>query len=217
MPAKDARLSRGQVAGARAVAALLAEVRTARHEANLSQDALSKRLGWAQTRYSRFERNADPITVEDVCLVAAVLALRPRFDLHRVDEGLRDQGGQRLIERFCGLLSPVWIVRREAPFPTLGDLRSWDVLIRVGTSFRAGIEAETRLRELEELVRRIRQRELHGGVDEILIVLSNSAHNRSNVNALRSALGASYTTSPRELIGALRAGRPLPGSGVILL
>jgi len=217
VPAKDARLSRGQVTGARTVAALLSEVKTARHEANLSQDALSKRLGWTQTRYSQFERNADPISVEDACVVATVLGMTPRFDLHRVEEGLRDQGGQRLIGRFCSLLSPLWIVRREAPFPTLGDLRSWDMLIRLGTSFRAGIEAETRLRELEELVRRIRQRELHGGVDEVLIVLSKSAHNRSHVSALRSALGASYSTLPRELLTALRAGRPLPGSGVILL
>ena len=217
MPAKDGRLARGQVNGARLVSALLAEVKTARHDANLSQDALSKQLGWTQTRYSRFERNADPITVADVCLVATVLGLKPRFALYREGEGLRDQGGQRLIDRFCSLLSPLWTVRREAPFPTLGDLRSWDVLIRLGTSFRAGVEAESRLRELEELVRRIRQREVHGQADAILIVLSDSAHNRLNVGALRTALGVDYQTPPRQLLTALRTGTPLPGSGLLLI
>jgi transcriptional regulator with XRE-family HTH domain len=217
MPAKDERSSKGLLIGDRIVAAVLTELRNARLDANLSQAALAKKLGWTQTRYSRFERNADPITVEDVCLVAIVLGLKPRFDLYRVDEGLRDQGSVGLVNRFCALLSPVWLVMREAPFPNLGDFRSWDVLLRLGSSFRVGVEAETRLRELEGLVRRIRQRELHGDVNEILVVLSRSGHNRSNVDAFRTALGPSYLTPSGDLLAALRTGRQVPGSGVILL
>ena len=217
MPAKDERSSKGLLIGDRIVAAVLTELRNARHDANLSQAALAKKLGWTQTRYSRFERNADPITVEDVCLVSIVLGLKPRFDLYRVDEGLRDQGSVGLVNRFCALLSPVWSVMREAPFPNLGDFRSWDVLLRLGSSFRVGVEAETRLRELEELVRRIRQRELHGGVNEILVLLSRSGHNRSNRETLRAALGPNYLAPPGDLLAALRTGRQLPGSGVILL
>ena len=217
MSAKDDRVGKGQILGTKVVALLAAEIRDSRQDANLSQVAVAKRLGWSQTRYSRFERNVEPITVEDVFVVATVLGLRPRFDLYRVQEGLRDQGSQKLVDRFCALLSPLWSVKREAPFPTLGDLRSWDVLIRLGSSFRAGVEAETRLRELEELVRRVRQRELHGGVDAIVVALSRSAHNRAHVHELRTALGDSYATPAGDLLTALRTGRPLPGSGVILL
>jgi transcriptional regulator with XRE-family HTH domain len=217
MSAKDDRVGRGQLLASRTVSRLRTELRTARQDANLSQVALAKRLDWAQTRYSRFERNVDPITVADLCLVATILGFRPRFDLFRENEGLRDQGAQALVERFCSVLSPLWAVRREAPSPILGDLRSWDLLIRLGNSFRVGIEAETRLRELEELVRRIRQRELHGGVDAIVVVLRKSSHNRANVGPLRQALGGRFATSPRNLLAALRAGTPLPGSGVLLL
>jgi len=217
MVARDDRLRNGQVVADRVVSALVTELRTARQDANLSQAALAKRLGWSQTRYSLFERDLEPITVEDVCLAATVLGLKPRFDLYRVDEGLRDRGSEALIERFCALLSPRWSIKREAPFPELGDLRSWDVLIRLGSLFRAGIEAETRLRELEELVRRVRQRELHGRVDAIVLVLSRSGHNRAQLDELRTALGPDYATLPSNLVAALKAGRPLPGSGVMLL
>lgn len=199
------------------VGSLLSELREARSEANVSQAALAVHLGWPQSRYSKFERNVRPATFEDVCLVATMLGLRPRLALYRVDEGIRDRGAQRLIGRFCEILAPVWAVAREAPFPTLGDLRSWDVLIRLEHAYRVGIEAETRLRDIQELVRRIRQRELHGRVDQILIVLSNSAHNRLHADELRAALGSAYETSPHALRAARGNGQALPGSGVILL
>jgi transcriptional regulator with XRE-family HTH domain len=218
VPIRETRLDRAATLAPQVVSTLLAHIKTARHEANLSQDALARRLSWPQTRYSRFERNVDPITVHDVCLVAVLLGLKPRFDLYRAEEGLRDQGHTRLIARFVALLSPLWHVMVEAPFPTLGDLRSWDVFLRLVTpTHRTGVEAETRVRDQQELVRRIRQRDLHGGVDTILVLLSDSAHNRAAVAALRDALGPDYHPQPQAIIAALRAGVPLPGSGVILL
>jgi transcriptional regulator with XRE-family HTH domain len=141
----------------------LSQIRDARLEANLSQAALAKRAGWPQSRYSRVERGVQVVTVEDLFVLASLLGLRIRLDLFRIEEGIRDQGAQALIARFCALLAAAWRSSREVPFPTLGDLRSWDLLIRLGTSYRVGIEAETRLRDVQELARRIRQRELHGG------------------------------------------------------
>jgi hypothetical protein len=84
-------------------------------------------------------------------------------------------------------------------------------------SYLVGVEAETRIRDVQELVRRLRQRERDGGADEILLVLANSAHNRALVEELRAALGDRYATAPKVLLHCLRAGRRLPGSGVILI
>ena len=149
--------------------------------------------------------------------MASILGLKLTFDLYRVDEGVRDAGSQRLIERFLALLASGWRATREAPFPCLRDLRSWDVLIRLNMDYRVGVEAETRLRDIQELVRRIRQRELHGGADHIVVILSDSQHNRRYADEFRTALGPNYLTAPRDLLAALRTGRPLPASGVILL
>jgi transcriptional regulator with XRE-family HTH domain len=217
MPVRETRLELGKRQGGEIVRRLLAEIKGARLEANVSQSALAKRIGWPQTRYSLFERGVRPTSVEDLCVVAAILGLRPKFELYRAEEGARDQGHSRLMARFRELLAAAWTATREAPFPTLGDLRSWDILIRLGTVYRVGVEAETRLRDIQELVRRIRQRELHGGVDHILIVLSDSQHNRRYADELRTTLGPDYATSRGELVAALKAGQPLPGSGVLLV
>lgn len=146
-----------------------------------------------------------------------MLGLQVTIQFHPRGEAVRDIGQIKLIARFRALLSASWHVMIEAPFPTLGDLRSWDVLIRLGSAHRVGVEAETRIRDVQELVRRIRQRELHGGVDEILIILSDTTHNRRLVDELRRALGDGYATPPRQLLAALRTGSPLAGSGLILL
>ena len=56
-----------------------------------------------------------------------------------------------------------------------------------------------------------------GGVDHILVILSDSQHNRRHAEDLRAALGPDYPGQPSGLSAALQAGRRLPGSGVILL
>jgi hypothetical protein len=83
--------------------------------------------------------------------------------------------------------------------------------------WRTEARKETRIRDIQALVRRIRLRERDGGVDTIVIVLADSSANRRLAGALREALGADYETSPRQVMSALRAGQPLPASGVVLL
>jgi transcriptional regulator with XRE-family HTH domain len=214
---RETRVDRGRSHARQLTARLLGDLLLARRNAGVSQRALARLLKWPQSRFSEFERNLRDPTIGEICEVGALLGLKPTIQLHSDGEPLRDRGQLKLIGRFRSLLSQAWHVRMEAPFPTLGDLRSWDVLIRLGSAYRVGVEAETRVRDNQELVRRIRQRELHGGVDEILVILSDSAHNRRVVGELREALGERYATPQRQLVEALRGGRPLPGSGVILL
>ena len=80
-----------------------------------------------------------------------------------------------------------------------------------------GVEAETRVRDIQAFVRRVRGRQLEGGTDTIVIVLAESAHNRRVLPQLLEALGPRYSTSARVLLKALREGKPLAGSGVVLI
>jgi hypothetical protein len=48
-------------------------------------------------------------------------------------------------------------------------------------------------------------------------VLSASGHNRRLLPQLLDALGPEFATPPRTILRSLHGGRPLPGSGVILL
>ena len=148
--------------------------------------------------------------------IASVLGLELTLGLHPLGDPIRDRGHQALIARFVALVAGAYRIAREVPLPTPGDLRSWDVMLRLG-ELLIGVEAETRVRDIQALVRRIRARERDGGVGEILLVLADTAYNRRVVSELREALGERFKTSPRILLAALRAGRSLPGSGVILV
>jgi hypothetical protein len=107
-------------------------------------------------------------------------------------------------------------VATEVLLPNVGDRRSWDMLLRLAGQL-VGVELETRVRDVQLLVRRMRERERDGGAHDVLLVLSASAHNRRVLPELREALGPGFATPTRAIRAALRDGRPMPGSGVILL
>jgi transcriptional regulator with XRE-family HTH domain len=217
MATRETRRQRGRRQGDMIVRRLATELRTARLTAGLSQEALAELAGWTQTEISRFERNLfTNVSVPRVAQLAAVVGLDMSATLHVFAEPVADRGQQAAIERFLTHVSPSYRRAREVLLPNPGDRRSWDLLLRLDAQ-RVGVEVETRIRDIQVLVRRIRERERDGGVDEILIVVSDTAHNRALVAELRDALGSRFATTPRVLLAALRAGAVLPGSGVILV
>jgi transcriptional regulator with XRE-family HTH domain len=215
---RQTRVQRGRRSGEAAVSSVLNGIRDQRVGLGLSQQSVAVRLGCSQSHYSRFESGADPQTVRIVRVaeVAALLGLELSVRLHPAGVAMRDAGHQALIRRLRGLLHASFAVRAEVHFPGPGDPRVWDLVMRHGDVL-IGVEAETRIRDLQALVRRVRGRERDGGVDQILLLLSDSRFNRRLADELRVALGEQFKASPRRLLTALREGRPLPGSGVLLL
>jgi hypothetical protein len=129
---------------------------------------------------------------------------------------VRDKGHQALISRFRAVLSAAWHATAEMLLPGLGEKRSWDLGLRLAGQ-RVGVEAETAVRDVQKLVRHTRERELDGGMDEVVLLLANTRRNRHMLPQLLEALGETFKTPAREILRALREGRPLPGSGVVLL
>lgn len=196
----------------------MAELVETRRALALSQQFMADALGRAQSDISRMERlvSIDDVSFVDLSTVASLLGLELSAGLHPEGEAIRDKGHQALIHRFRALLSPAFRVMAEAPLPTTGDRRAWDLLLRLPSQL-IGVEAETRIRDMQRLVRHVHERERDGGADVILLVLADSRTNRGLVNELYEALGPNYATSPRLLLKCLRAGQPLPGPGVVLL
>ena len=199
------------------MARLLGELVNARKAAGLSQTGLGALLGWSQAKVSAFEHalRIDSISFSDISAVAAVLGFDLGANLYPAGEPIRDRGHQALITRFRAVLSSSWRIAAEVPLPNPGDRRAWDLLLRIRGQL-VGVEAETRLRDIQAFVRRIRTRELDGGASAIVIVLADTAVNRRLLPQLVEALGPRYSTSRRALLKALRDGSPLPGSGVVL-
>ena len=187
-----------------------------RQTANISQRAVAHELGWQQSELNRLERFDFPnVPLLRLVEMASVLGLEVSVRLHRVGDPIRDKASQALIGRFLALVGSGYRVTREALLPS-GGQRSWDILLRTGATL-VGVEVITRVRDVQALVRLIRLRERDGGVDHVLLVLSDSGHNRAMLRQLLEALGPAFTTSRREIIDALRSSLPVPGSGVLLM
>ncbi len=209
-------MDRGTRLGNRLETRLTSELRTARETANVSQRRLAALLGVSQTDIWRAETGRRRVTLESLAAWASVLGLELSAGLHPFGDPIRDRGHQALIARFIAALAPTWRIARELPFPTPGDPRTWDAVIRVSAQI-VGVECETRVRDVQAFTRRVHQREATGGVHAILIVLADTATNRRLLPQLLAALGESYVTPRRRLLNALRSGQPVPGSGVVLL
>src|SRR4051794_16147402 len=214
MATRQAYRDRGRARGRLLVGKLVGELITARRTAGISQVAVAQHVGCSQSEISRLERlvSIDDVSLVRVCEIAAVLGLDVSVGLHPNGDQLRDQGHQRLIARFVARLGNGWRAAREVPFPRHGDPRSWDLVLRsaglAATSRHqvVGVEAETRIRDVQALTRRIRERERDGGTDVVVLVLSDSAVNRRLLPELLDALGPSFSISPRALLNALKSG-----------
>jgi len=215
---RETRLQRGRRSGEAAVDTAVRTLRDERIGLEVSQRFLAGQLGCSQSEYSRLESGAQPETVRLVRLaeVAALLGLELSLGLHPAGHPIRDKGQLALIRRFRAELPAAFDVRAEVPFPAPGDPRVWDLVLRLDDVL-IGVEAETRVRDMQALVRRMRGRERDGGVDVVLLVLSDSRLNRRLVGELRTALGEGWESSQRRVFGALRTGQVAPGSGVQLV
>jgi transcriptional regulator with XRE-family HTH domain len=214
---RETRQERGQRRGQAALRTIAQELRDARIVAGLSQAFVASLVGWKQSELSRLETfKSASVTLPRLGELAAVLGLELRAGLFPIGDPLRDKGHQALIRRFLSFVSGAFAVAREVPFPNTGDRRAWDVILRIAGQ-RIGVEAESRVRDIQAAARRIHERERDGRADVVLVVLADTAHNRLILPALLDALGDRFRTPRRSLFAALRTGRPLPGCGVILV
>jgi len=196
----------------------MSELRNTRVGSGLSQDATASAVGWSQSRLQRLESQGVTANLVELSELASVLGLELSVGLHPIGEPVRDKAQLAIGKRLDSELSRAWMITNEAPLPIPGDLRAWDKLLRLpNAEYRVGVDIESRIRDIQALTRRTRLRERDGGVDNILIVLADSATNRRLAPDLRAALGEAYACSPRMLLSGLRLGRPLVGSGVILI
>ena len=218
MGSSETRVLRGRRRGSGLTRKLVSELIETRRTVGLSQQALADLLGRSQADISRFERLRDTnrVSVVELCEVASVLGLELGAGLHPVGDPLRDKGHQALIARFRAHLAPDFRIAAEVLFSDPGDRRAWDLVLRMPRQV-IGVEAETRIRDVQWLVRRMHERQQYGGAHVIVLVLADTRVNRALVDELRMALGREWSTSPRAILRALRQGQPVPGSGVVLV
>lgn len=191
------------------------QIRQARLAAGLSQRELGRHVGRSHQTIGRLERGEMPsLSVELICVVASVLGLDAAVGLYPNGTPVRDAAQLALLERLRVRLGPGRRLRLEVPMPIVGDRRSVDALQREAT-FEAMFEAETRVDDVQALIRRIRSKQRDLGCTRVVLLLSDTRHHRELIR-LHPELRDEFPVTPRHGLQALAAGID-PGGDVLIL
>ena len=217
MPAQERATDRAALRATRATIELAAEMRAARLAHGLSQAAVGRAIGLSQPRVSLIERGGWPAVP---LLVLARMCAAVGLDLSaRAFPGgqpIRDAAHLALLGRLRSRLSPAFRWRSEVPLPIPGDGRAWDALI-TGAGISIGIEAETRITDVQALERRVALKKRDGGAARVVLLVRDSRWNRSVLRRHADLLEPAFPLPGPVALRAIAAGRDPGGDSLILL
>jgi transcriptional regulator with XRE-family HTH domain len=192
------------------------ELRLARIGAGLSQREVAAAGGVSHPTVSRLERGKAPaVTVLVLARVGGAVGLQLSARFFPGDDPIRDAGQTKLLHRLRRRVHPALRWRTEVPLPLPGDRRAWDAAI-AGRGFTIGVEAETRIRDAQAVLRKTNLKQRDGGLDHVVLLVSDT---RANREALRHAADqlAAFTVTQRDALRALRSGVDPGGSALVIL
>lgn len=217
MPSRERPADRGAALARESVARIAVEAREARLATGLGQADVARALGISVAQLSRIERGLSPdLTVAMATRLHAVLGLRLSVRSYPDGDPIRDAAQVRLLEAFVARCHASLARAWEVPFPTPGDLRAWDLTLR-GATFRAGVEGETRIRDVQALERRMALKERDGRMDRLLLVVLDSRANRATVRAHADVVAARFPILGARALELLAVGADPGGNALILL
>ena len=215
MVSRGRRVDRARARGAAASQLVLAELRAARRDRNVSGAAIAAVLGWSPSRYSRFERGlTDDVAIAEATVALDAVGLDLSVRVYRGGLPIRDGAHAKLIERLRARCHTSVRLMTEVPLPT-DDRRAWDVCL-VGRSWRHMVEVETRPNDRQALERRIALKARDGAVGGVSLVLLDSRHNRDFVRIHGAVLTERFPVPASVALAALRAGVD-PGTGSLIV
>ena len=198
------------------LARLMAEARAARLAAGLGQDDVAAALGISRSQYSRMERGLSPdISINRAARLFAVLGQELSVRAFPAGDPIRDVAHTALLERLRARCHRSFRWRTEVPLPIPGDLRAWDATA-VCPTCRIGVEAETRLRDIQALDRRLALKQRDGGMDRLVLLVLDSRSNREVVRAYGDLLALRFPVQGTRAMELLGAGVD-PGGNVLVL
>ena len=216
MPTQERLVHLGSRRGERLVREFADEIRRARLAAGLSQAAAGRVLRRSASTISRIEAGLPPLPdFVAAARLARVVGLDLSIRCYPAAGPLRDEAHVRLIRRFLARV-PASVRRQlETPIHLPGDQRAWDVLLVVDGN-RVGVAAETRLRDLQALLRREAAKARDDGIDVLLLVVADTHANRRALHEARELLQSTLPLDTRRVLGALRRGESPAAGGVVI-
>jgi transcriptional regulator with XRE-family HTH domain len=192
-----------------------ADVGQARRSSGLSLDSVGRACHIAGSTAQRIEtgviRNPDLAVLSEM---AAAVGMELRIRVYPAGEPIRDAPQQRLLERLRVVLPPTVGWGTEVALAFEGDRRAWDAML-TGRAWRAAVDAETVLDDVQALERRLTLKQRDGGVEHVILLVADTRRNRRALLAAPAAFGQ-FSRDSRRVLRALRNGES-PGSSAILL
>jgi transcriptional regulator with XRE-family HTH domain len=184
--------------------------------AGLTQTELASVVGMSSSEVSRIELGQSPhVAYASLALLAAALGLDLPLRAFPDGDAVRDAAQLALLTRFRVRLPGLQHVA-EVPLGLVGDRRAWDE-VAFGRGWSIAVEAESRLRDLQALQRRLALKLRDGRRDRLILLVADSRHNRHVLRLAGDSIAAAYPVPAREAIAALEFGRCPAGSAVIVL
>jgi hypothetical protein len=154
-------------------------------------------------------------SLDTLAAITAALGLQPSIKLYPEGSPVRDAAQLGLLDRLRAHVHASFVWMSEAPVGDFGDRRAWDV--RLDGPGSIGIDAETRLHDIQSLQRRFELKLRDDGADRGVLAISATHHNRRVVREHRAALRATFPGDTRSTLLALREGRLPPENGIVVL
>lgn len=216
MGSRDDPRTRGRWRGERARSELIGSWRDLRLTAGLTQAIVARASGMARSTYADLERGRTAeVSLLRAAIVSAVLGQDLSVKLYPFGPPVRDAGHLRLLGKIVERLSSMWRVTHESPIPIQGDRRAWDLLLE-GPAI-IGVEAETRLGDVQALERAIHGKQRDSGVTRVLLVVAESKHNRQLIREFMPFLRTAFPLGTAEVMRALKEGHDPGVDGLAVL
>lgn len=217
MASTERRADLGNRRGRQLVVQLGEELREARIGAGLSQRQVAEAAGVSHAQVGRVERGETlTVSLALVSRLLAVVGLRLAARAFPAGPPLRDGAHVALLRRLRAELPAGVRSTTEVPLRGDRDGRAWDACI----DFPDGtlrVEAETRIRDLQALDRRVALKQRDDGVERVILLVSDTKTNRAVIRAGKPLLCSRYPLSGRSVLRALRAGTCPKAGGIALL
>lgn len=201
----------------RQLADLVSEIHEARLIAGLSQQQVAAAIGVSRQLISRWERGIGRPDQVQAAMWGAAVGLDVPVRSFVGGSPLRDAAQLSAIRRARAFIGPTWSWQTEVPVsPDPRDRRAIDaVLTRAGITI--GLEVISRLVDAQAQVRRAMLKQEASKVDRMLLVLSETRHNRRAAAFAAPTLEPAFPILQRAILRAIRAGHLPPTNGLFFV